>query len=73
MRQGQLVRTEHAVSSAVTSAPPERAHATMLLCTIRGHGGIKHRSHDGREVTFDEDRSHLRSAAASLAFSVPSY
>lgn len=69
VRQGQIVQTEHEVSYAVTSAPPERADATMLLRTIRGLGrGIENRTHYVRDVTFDEDRSQLRSGAAPQAF-----
>ncbi len=68
VRRGQIVQTEHEVSYAVTSATPERADATMLLRTIRGHWGIENRTHYVRDVTFDEDRSQLRSGAAPQAF-----
>ena len=63
-----MVRTEHEVSYAITSAAPERADATVLLRTIRGHWGIENRTHYVRDVTFDEDRSQIRSGAAPQAF-----
>lgn len=68
VRQGQIVTTEHEVSYAITSAPPERADATALLRTIRGHWSIENRTHYVRDVTFDEDRSQIRSGAAPQAF-----
>jgi predicted transposase YbfD/YdcC len=68
VRRGQIVQTEHEVSYAVTSATPERADATMLLRTIRGHWGIENRTHYVRDVTCDEDRSQLRCGAAPQAF-----
>jgi predicted transposase YbfD/YdcC len=52
------------VSYAVTSAAPHRAHAGRLLEVTRGHWGIENRLHWVRDVTFDEDRSAVRSGAA---------
>jgi hypothetical protein len=48
----------------ITSLPPERADAARLLTLIRGHWGIENRLHYVRDVTFDEDRSSVRSGAA---------
>lgn len=48
----------------ITSLPPERADAARLLTLIRGHWGIENRLHYVRDVTFDEDRSAVRSGAA---------
>jgi hypothetical protein len=48
----------------ITSVPPERADAARLLPLIRGHWGIENRLHHVRDVTFDEDRSTVRSGAA---------
>lgn len=48
----------------ITSLPPERADAARLLTLIRGHWGIENRLHYVRDVTFDEDRSTVRSGAA---------
>jgi hypothetical protein len=35
-----------------------------LLTLLRGHWGIENRLHHVRDVTFDEDRSTVRTAAA---------
>ncbi len=43
----------------LTSAPPERADAAALLASNRKHWHIENRSHWVRDVTFDEDRSHV--------------
>lgn len=59
------VRAERA--SAVTSLPPERADAATLLALWRGHWGIENCLHWVRDVTFDEDRSRVRSGAAPQA------
>jgi hypothetical protein len=53
-------------TSSITSLPPERADAARLLTLIRGHGGIENRLHSVRDVTFDDDRSSVRSGAAPL-------
>lgn len=68
VRQGQVVQSEHEVSYAITSASPERADAAVLLRTIRGHWGIENQTHYVRDVTFDEDRSQIRTGAAPQAF-----
>jgi predicted transposase YbfD/YdcC len=68
VRQGQGVTTEHEVTYLITSAPPQRADAAILLRTNRGHWGIENRTHHVRDVTFDEDRHQLRSGAAPQAF-----
>ncbi len=68
VRQGQVVTTEHEVTYLITSAPPARADATVLLQTNRGHWGIENRTHYVRDVTFDEDRCQIRSGAAPQAF-----
>ena len=46
--------------AGVTSLPLERADATRLLGLVRGHWRIENQSHWVRDVTFDEDRSHVR-------------
>lgn len=48
----------------ITSLPPARADAARLLTLIRGHWGSENRLHHVRDVTFDEDRSTVRSGAA---------
>lgn len=55
---------EDKVAYAVTSLPPERADATRLLALLRGHWGIENKLHHVRDVTFDEDRSAVRTGAA---------
>ena len=57
-------RTQVAVSYAVTSLPPTVAGADRLLQVLREHWNIENRVHWVRDVTFDEDRSQIRTAAA---------
>jgi hypothetical protein len=52
------------VTYAITSLPPARADARTLLGHLRGHWGIENRTHWVRDVTFDEDRSQVRTGAA---------
>ncbi len=47
----------------VTSLAPERAGAHALLRVLRDHWRIENRTHWVRDVTFDEDRSQVRSGA----------
>ena len=44
----------------ITSLSPERADPEKLLSLNRGHWGIENKSHYVRDVTFDEDRSQVR-------------
>jgi predicted transposase YbfD/YdcC len=48
------------VVTGVTSLAAERADAARVLALIRGHWHIENQSHWVRDVTFDEDRSHVR-------------
>ena len=43
------------------ACPPERGAPARLLDLVRGHWAIENRSHWVRDVTFDEDRSQVRS------------
>jgi len=52
------------VTYAITSLAPARADARTLLGGLRGHWGIENRTHWVRDVTFDEDRSQVRTGAA---------
>jgi hypothetical protein len=61
VRTGEV---EDEVSYAITSLPPERADAARLLTLLRGHWGIENQLHHVRDVTFDEDRSGVRTDAA---------
>lgn len=45
----------------VTSLSPEQADPGRLLELVRGHWHIENKSHWVRDVTFDEDRSQVRS------------
>ena len=51
-----------AVSYAISSLPATDADARRLLSLSRGHWGIG--LHWVRDVTFDEDRSQVRTGAA---------
>ena len=53
-----------AVSYAISSLPATDADARRLLSLSRGHWGIENRLHWVRDVTFDEDRSQVRTGAA---------
>ena len=57
-------RTQVAVSYAVTSLLPTAAGAHRLLQILRQHWDIENRVHWVRDVTFDEDRSQIRTGAA---------
>jgi len=57
----------HEVVFAVTSLPPDAADAERLLRINRGHWSIENRLHWVRDVTFDEDRSQVRTGSAAQA------
>ncbi len=46
----------------LTDLPPDQATPQRVLELNRGHWGIENRSHYVRDVTFDEDRSQVRTA-----------
>lgn len=48
----------------ITSRPREKASPAQLLAANRGHWSIENRSHWVRDVTFDEDRSQVRTRQA---------
>ena len=52
------------MSYAISSLPATDADARRLLSLSRGHWGIENRLHWVRDVTFDEDRSQVRTGAA---------
>ena len=65
MRRGApTAPTSVEVAYFVTSLAPDRADAAALLRYQRGHWEIENRLHSVRDVTFDEDRSTVRSGAA---------
>lgn len=49
---------------AITSRPRASASAKQLATFIRGHWSIENRIHYVRDVTFDEDRSRVRTKDA---------
>ena len=57
------------VSYWITSLPATAAGADRLLHCSREHWGIENRLHWVRDVTFDEDRSQIRTGAAPQVMS----
>ena len=57
-------KTRRESAYAVTSLPPDQASPQRLLALWRGHWGIENRVHWVRDVTFDEDRSQVRTGSA---------
>lgn len=56
------------VAFLVTSLTQEKADAEFLLKSIRGHWSIENCLHWVRDVTFDEDRSQIRTGSAPRVF-----
>ena len=67
-RLERIVRSKNAtrreLAYAVTSLSPQEADPERLLALWRGHWGIENRLHWVRDVTFDEDRSQIRTGSA---------
>lgn len=59
--QGEWMREETVYG--ITSLSVERADPARLLNLSRGHWSIENRLHWVRDVTFDEDRSQIRTKA----------
>ncbi len=57
-------RTTREAGYALTSLHPDQADATSLAALWRGHWGIENCLHWVRDVTFDEDRSQIRTGHA---------
>ena len=61
----QVCRLERQrVVKGISSLPATDADARRLLSLSRGHWGIENRLYWVRDVTFDEDRSQVRTGAA---------
>jgi len=61
--EGNLVKGRKSTTETVyglTSLRPEQASAATLLGYNRGHWEIENRLHHVRDMTYDEDRSHVR-------------
>ena len=56
-------KTRHELVYGITSLPPEEASAKELLKLWREHWHIENKLHWVRDVTFDEDRSQVRTAS----------
>jgi predicted transposase YbfD/YdcC len=56
--KGELIRED--MVYGITSLSEEKADAKRLLSLNRGHWSIENRLHWVRDVTFDEDRSQIR-------------
>lgn len=48
------------IAYGITSLTPEKGPQQKLLDLVRGHWAIENKSHYVRDVTFDEDRSQIR-------------
>lgn len=59
--RGEFVREETVYG--ITSLSPQKAAAAAILELNRGHWEIENRLHWVRDVTFDEDRSQVRTKA----------
>jgi predicted transposase YbfD/YdcC len=60
LRGGVVVKETREQVHGITSLTRELASASHLLAHARSHWCIENRSHYVRDVTFDEDRSHVR-------------
>jgi hypothetical protein len=60
-------RTRQEIAYGVTSLKPHQADAHLIGQLARGHWEIENRVHWVRDVTFDEDRSQVRTGAGPRA------
>lgn len=57
-------KTTEEIVFGVTSLSPQKANPSRVLNLNRGHWSIENRLHWVRDVTFDEDRSQIRTRNA---------
>lgn len=69
--RGTRDRTDHRTGSKtreqvfeITSLTPEHASPAQIAALIRGHWGIENKVHWVKDVTYDEDRSQIRTGNA---------
>lgn len=60
-------RTRRETAYGISSLRPERANTGKIGELVRGHWEIENRLHWVRDVTFDEDRSQVRTGNAPRA------
>ena len=60
-------RTRRETAYGVTSLRPQQADARHIGDLVRGHWEIENRLHWVRDVTFDEDRSQVRTGSGPRA------
>jgi len=56
-------KTHKELAYLITSLSPQKANPERLLSISRDHWGIENKNHYVRDVTFDEDRSQVRTHA----------
>jgi len=61
---GNPLRKRNETVYGITSLTTWRANPADVLAVNRGHGGIENREHHVRDVTFDEDRSQVRTGSS---------
>jgi predicted transposase YbfD/YdcC len=59
--------TSRETAYGITSLPPTRADTRQIGELVRGHWEIENRLHWVRDVTFDEDRSQVRTGSGPRA------
>ena len=60
-------KTHHETAYGITSLRPEEANTRQIGQLVRGHWEIENRLHWVRDVTFDEDRSQVRTGSGPRA------
>lgn len=61
---GNPLRKRNETVYGITSLTTWQANSADVLAFNRGHWGIENREHHVRDVTFDEDRSQVRTGSS---------